>query len=71
MKVVRRLLVGGVGTMLALSRDVFDHVPRAWWLTIPAGKMDFSETLTPGAERGCAEALELIQSLRLSFARKN
>ena len=50
-------------TMLALSRDVFGHVPQAWWLTIPALKMEFSETLTPEAQRGCAEAVEKIQNL--------
>ena len=50
-------------TMLALSRDVFGHVPHAWWLTIPAVKMDFSEALTPEAQRGCAEAIEKIQAL--------
>jgi hydrogenase maturation protease len=50
-------------TMLALSRDVFGHVPRAWWLTIPAERMDFSEELTPVAQRGCDEAVKTIQSL--------
>jgi len=50
-------------TMLALSRDVFGHVPRAWWLTIPAVKMEFSESLTPEAQRGCVEAIDKIQAL--------
>jgi hydrogenase maturation protease len=50
-------------TMLALSRDVFGHVPNAWWLTIPAVKMDFCEDLTPEAQRGFAEAVEKIQTL--------
>lgn len=50
-------------TMLALSRDVFGHVPQAWWLTIPAEKMDFSEDLTPLAQRGCAQALAKIQEI--------
>ena len=50
-------------TMLALSRDVFGHVPRAWWLTIPAERMEFTEELTSAAERGCKEALERIQAL--------
>jgi hydrogenase maturation protease len=50
-------------TMLALSRDVFGHTPKAWWLTIPAFTMEFSETLSPAAERGCAEAVEKIQAL--------
>ena len=50
-------------TLLALARDVFDHAPQAWWLTIPAVKLDFSETLTPEAQRGFAEAVEKIQEL--------
>jgi len=50
-------------TMLALARDVFGHTPQAWWLTIPAVKLDFSETLTPEAQRGFAEAVEKIQEL--------
>ena len=50
-------------TMLALARDVFGHAPKAWWLTIPAVTMEFSETLSPEAERGCAEAVEKIQTL--------
>ena len=50
-------------TILALARDVFGHAPQAWWLTIPAVKLDFSETLTPEAQRGFAEAVEKIQEL--------
>ncbi len=50
-------------TMLALARDVFGHAPQAWWLTIPAVKLDFSETLTPETQRGFAEAVEKIQAL--------
>ena len=50
-------------TMLALARDVFGHAPQAWWLTIPAVKLDFSETLTPEAQRGFAEAVGKIKQL--------
>ncbi len=50
-------------TMLALSRDVFGHAPRAWWLTIPAVSLEFSERLTAEAEQGCAEAIKRIRSL--------
>ena len=38
-------------------------LPQAWWLTIPAVKLDFSEDLTPEAQRGFAEAVEKIQTL--------
>jgi hydrogenase maturation protease len=50
-------------TMLALARDVFGHAPRAWWLTIPAVNLEFSETLSPQAERGCTQALALVREL--------
>lgn len=50
-------------TMLALSRDVFGRAPEAWWLTIPAVKMDFNEAITDEAQCGCVEAVEQIQSL--------
>ena len=50
-------------TLLALARDVFGHAPQAWWLTIPAVKLDFSETLTPEAQRGFVEAVKKIQDL--------
>lgn len=50
-------------TMLALARDVFGHAPEAWWLTIPVVKLDFSEELSPEAQRGLLEAVEKIQTL--------
>jgi hydrogenase maturation protease len=50
-------------TMLALARDVFGHVPEAWWLTIPALKLDFSEDLTPETQRGFEDAVKKIQEL--------
>lgn len=50
-------------TMLALARDVFGHVPEAWWLTIPAVELGFSEELTPAAQQGLAEAVQKIQAL--------
>jgi len=48
---------------LALARDVFGHPPKAWWLTIPAVKLGFGETLSPEAELGLLEAVESIRSL--------
>ena len=50
-------------TLLALSRDVFGHVPHAWWLTLPALRMEFSEALSPEAERSVASAVAQIQTL--------
>jgi hypothetical protein len=42
---------------------VVQHDHTAWWLTIPAVKLDFSEELTPEAQRGFAEAVEKNQEL--------
>jgi hydrogenase maturation protease len=50
-------------TLLALARDVFGHAPKAWWLTIPAVSLEFSEELTPEAQRGSVEAVEKIKAL--------
>jgi hydrogenase maturation protease len=50
-------------TMLAVARDVFGHVPQAWWLTIPAVNLEFNEELSPEAQRGCDEAVQRIQAL--------
>jgi hydrogenase maturation protease len=57
-------------TMLALSRDVFGRAPEAWWLTIPAVKLDFSEDLTPTAQRGCETAMEKILELNRAVSLK-
>ena len=48
-------------TMLALSRDVFGHVPEAWWLTIPAVDLSFREDFSPAVQKGFAEAVEKLQ----------
>ena len=50
-------------TMLALAREVFGHAPKAWWLTIPAVNLEFSETLTRRAQAGLAEALLSVKAL--------
>lgn len=50
-------------TMLALARDVFGHCPDAWWLTIPAEKLDFGEEFSPAARSGFKVALEQIRIL--------
>ena len=49
-------------TMLALARDVFGRAPKAWWLTIPAVSLEFSETLTVEAQAGLAEALLRVKA---------
>jgi len=47
-------------TMLALARDVFGHAPEAWWLTIPAVDLSFSENFSPAVQLGFAQAIKKI-----------
>ena len=56
-------------TMLALARDVFGRAPEAWWLTIPAMNLDFSEELSPETEAGYHEAVNRIKSEAEQFCR--
>jgi hydrogenase maturation protease len=48
-------------TMLALARDVFGHVPQAWWLTIPAMDFGFGEELSPTVQRDFGVAVNKIR----------
>ena len=50
-------------TLLALARDVFGHTPEAWWLQIPASKLEFGRQFSSGAQRGVAEAVEKLRVL--------
>lgn len=55
-------------TILALARDVFGRVPRAWWLTIPVAELGFGESLSPLAQRGMLRAIELVHELQRQTA---
>jgi Ni,Fe-hydrogenase maturation factor len=46
-----------------MARDVYDHCPTAWWLTIPAERVDFGEELSPVARTGFDTALRKIRAL--------
>ena len=56
-------------TMLALARDVFGHVPQAWWLTIPAVDLGFSEEFSPAVQRDFAVAVKKIEAFCASTSR--
>ena len=58
----RKLEPNESSQIMAHAADVFGHAPEAWWLTIPAVEMEFSEQLTPAAQRGMAEAVEKIRA---------
>ena len=50
-------------TMLALARDVFGHAPEAWWLTEPVVNLEFTEVLSPTAQRGLKIALAKLRDI--------
>jgi hydrogenase maturation protease len=50
-------------TLLAVARDLFDHAPNAWLLTIPIEDMGIGETLSPLAQSGLAAAIYLLKNL--------
>lgn len=50
-------------TMLALSRDVFGHAPKAWWLTIPVEDLAIGEGFSRLAQRGLEIAIGEIRRL--------
>jgi hydrogenase maturation protease len=50
-------------TLLAMAREVFGRCPVAWWLTIPAERLDFGDELSPAARAGLEAAVRQIQAL--------
>lgn len=50
-------------TLLALARDVFGHVPKAWWLTIPVKDIGIGEHFSDLARRGVGAAVRQIRDL--------
>lgn len=50
-------------TMLALARDVFDHQPDAWLVTIPVENLELGEQLSVFAQTGLDRALKKILAL--------
>ncbi len=56
-------------TVLALARDVFGGVPRAWMLTIPARSLEIGEDLSGSTQRGLQEAIARIRTIAESGTR--
>jgi hydrogenase maturation protease len=50
-------------TLLALARDVFGHLPQAWWLTIPVVTFEIGEDLSLKARAGIDEAIRRVKEL--------
>jgi hydrogenase maturation protease len=51
-------------TLLALARDLFGHVPKAWWLTIPVENMEIGEEMSARAHHGMAQAVTEIKKMQ-------
>jgi hydrogenase maturation protease len=49
--------------LLALSKELYGRVPKAWSLAIPAEDFGFGDILSPHAEAGMRAALALIRNL--------
>lgn len=55
-------------SLLALTQSVYGHVPRAWWVEVPANDFTIDHPLTNLAEQGIEQALQAISSLIGSVA---
>jgi hydrogenase maturation protease len=53
-------------TLLALARDVFQHAPKAWLITIPVEDIGLGEELSAFARHGLEVAVERIKQLARS-----
>jgi hydrogenase maturation protease len=49
--------------LLNLTQTLYNHCPKAWWVTIPGENFELGETISPLARRGITQALRQIDSL--------
>jgi hydrogenase maturation protease len=54
---------GGPSWLLALARSAYDRCPPAWLVTVPAPDLGFGEGLSPEAQLGTEQALDVIERL--------
>lgn len=54
---------GDPGALLELTGRLYDHVPQAWLVAVPAIDFSFSETLSAVAIQGLEEALTYVRNL--------
>jgi hydrogenase maturation protease len=50
-------------TILFLAQTVFGRVPPGWWVLVPGECFEFTESLSPLAQRGLEMALQRIRAL--------
>lgn len=48
-------------SLLSLTRTLYHQTPQAWLISIPGINFELSETLSPFAEKGVNDALELLK----------
>ncbi len=53
-------------SLLSLTQAVYNYVPPAWWILIPAVNFEFGEQLSPVTKRAINEAIEQIERLKNS-----
>jgi hydrogenase maturation protease len=49
--------------MLALAKVLYQKCPAAWLITVPGLQFEFSESISPEAEKALKQAVEVIRAL--------
>lgn len=49
--------------LLNLAQTLYNHCPKAWWVTIPGENFELGDAISPLARRGITQALRQINSL--------
>jgi hydrogenase maturation protease len=49
--------------LLNLAQTLYNHCPKAWWVTIPGENFELGDAISPLARRGITQALRQIDSL--------
>ncbi len=49
--------------LLNLAQILYNHCPKAWWVTIPGENFELGDAISPLAQRGITRALKQIDSL--------
>ncbi|NET29693.1 hydrogenase maturation protease [Okeania sp. SIO1I7] len=62
---------GDPRSLLALSQFVYNNVPPAWWILIPAVNFEFGEDFSRETSQGITDALAQIQQIVVKQKLKN
>jgi hydrogenase maturation protease len=49
--------------LLALTRDLYQKCPTAWLVAIPGTQFNFSDSLSPQAEKAVGQAVDAVKAL--------